>query len=104
MIFQIRQYQIKPDSMPEWLNIMRDTVIPFQVSKGAKVVACFVSEDDPNAFVWIRRFNDQGELAEVEQRIYEDEEWVNHIRPSFGDLMQSKDVRVVRALDFSPIQ
>ena len=58
-LFEIRHYQIKDGAMAEWISFMEDRIVPFIVSKGMVVTAMFESDEDPNAFIWIRRFDDE---------------------------------------------
>ena len=34
MLYELRQYKIKPGMRDGWIKIMEEEVIPFQVSKG----------------------------------------------------------------------
>ena len=34
MLFELRQYQMKPGKKAEWLKLMEEEIIPFQVQKG----------------------------------------------------------------------
>ena len=32
--YELRQYKVKPGKLAEWVKIMEEEIIPFQVSKG----------------------------------------------------------------------
>ena len=53
--YELRQYKILPGKMNEWLKLMEETIIPFQVSKGMVITSSFRGEDDDSVYVWTRR-------------------------------------------------
>ena len=61
MFYEIRRYRIRPGRRDEWVRYMEDAVIPFQVHRGMSVTGSFVDEEDPDGYVWIRRFEDEQE-------------------------------------------
>ena len=40
--YELRQYKVKKGKMKEWLKIMEEEIIPFQVSKGMVITAGLV--------------------------------------------------------------
>ena len=68
--FELRQYEIRPGKMAEWLEFMQNEIIPFQVSKGMVICGSFRGEEDESVYVWIRRF----ESEEQWQRFFADYE------------------------------
>ncbi|WP_164864001.1 NIPSNAP family protein [Boseongicola sp. H5] len=44
--YELRQYQIKPDKMAAWFDLVEGEVIPFIVSKGMVMMASFQGETD----------------------------------------------------------
>ena len=40
-----------------WVRWMEEKIIPYQVALGVVVVGSFVAEEDPDLYVWIRRFD-----------------------------------------------
>ena len=58
MLFELRQYRIKPERRAEWVRLMEEKIIPFQIAQGIVVVGSFVCEEEPDLYVWIRRFAD----------------------------------------------
>ena len=71
MLFELRQYQMKPGSKAEWLKLMEEEIIPLQVQKGMVIVGSFVGEEDENIYVWIRRFTDEEERKRLYKDVYE---------------------------------
>ena len=44
MFFELRQYRVKPERREEWVRLMEETIIPFQIAQGMVVVGSFVGE------------------------------------------------------------
>jgi hypothetical protein len=54
--YELRQYKVLPGKMDEWVRIMEQEIIPFQVSKGMVICGSFRGETDNSVYVWLRRF------------------------------------------------
>src|SRR6202007_3371938 len=54
--YELRQYKVLPGKMEEWVKIMEEEIIPFQVSKGMVITGSFRGETDDSVYVWTRRF------------------------------------------------
>ena len=63
MLLELRQYRCRPGKRDEFVRYMEETLIPFQVSKGVVVVGSFIDEEDPDGYVWIRRFDSEEDRA-----------------------------------------
>ncbi|PRY45063.1 NIPSNAP family protein [Umezawaea tangerina] len=87
MFYEIRRYQTSPGRRDEWVRYMEDVVIPFQASAGMEVIASFVDADDPDGYVWIRRFADEEHFAEATAAVYESGRWKDEISPVVGELL-----------------
>ena len=44
--YELRQYFVRPGKMDEWVKIMEEEIIPFQVSKGMVICGSFRGETD----------------------------------------------------------
>ncbi len=44
--YELRQYFVRPGKMDEWVKIMEEEIIPFQVSKGMVICGSFRGEKD----------------------------------------------------------
>ena len=63
--YELRQYKILPGRMDDWLELMEQEIIPFQVAKGMVITGSYRGEDDDSVYVWMRRFESE-EQREVE--------------------------------------
>ena len=54
--YELRQYEIRPGKMDEWLKLMEEEIIPFQIEQGMVIAGSFRGEEDDSVYIWIRRF------------------------------------------------
>ena len=81
MFFEHREYRIKEGQRERMVRLMEEEIIPFQVSKGIVVVGSFVAMDDPDLYVWIRRFDSEEDRERLYEAVYESDHWKNNIGP-----------------------
>ena len=101
MFFELRQYWCKPGKRDEWARYMDETLIPFQVSKGMVVVGSFVDEEDPDHYVWIRRFDSEADRERLYKAVHESDRWVDEIADRVGEMLD-RDRSVVSRLNPTP--
>lgn len=87
MLFELRQYRCKPGKRDEMVRYMEETLIPYQVSLGVVVVGSFVNEEDPDQYVWIRRFDSEEERQRLYAAMYESHAWKNRMLPEVVKLL-----------------
>ncbi|SEQ92565.1 NIPSNAP family protein [Lentzea albida] len=98
MFYEIRRYQTRPGRRDDWVRYMENVVIPFQVEQGMSVTASFVDEEDPDGYVWIRRFADEEERIALYANVYESERWQQEIGPAVRELLLVDQIKVTRAV------
>ena len=96
MFFELREYRIKPGQRDNWIEYMEGEIIPFQVARGMVVVGSFVGEEDPDLYVWIRRFKDEEERKRLYAAVYESDHWKNEIGPRVPDHLDRDAIVVTR--------
>jgi hypothetical protein len=99
--YELRQYKVRPGQMENWLKIMEEEIIPFQVAKGMVISASFRGEDDDSIYVWIRRFESEEHRKALYDAVYGTTEWTEGIGPRLTDVLD-RDAMVVTRL--SPTQ
>src|ERR1700704_4881500 len=57
--YELRQYHVRPGKMNEWVKIMEEEIIPFQIAKGMVICGSFRGETDESTYIWLRRFNSE---------------------------------------------
>jgi len=98
MFFELREYRIKDGKRERWVKLMEEKIIPFQMSKGMVAVASFVATEEPDLYVWIRRFESEEEREKQYKDVYESDFWQNEIKPE-GDEMLDRDRMQITRLE-----
>ncbi len=96
MFFEFRQYRIKDGKRDEWVKLMEEEVIPFQISKGMVVVGSFIGTDEPDLYVWIRRFDSEEQRALLYQAVYESDEWLHVLKPRVDTMLDRPRIVVTK--------
>ncbi len=96
MLFELRQYLIRPGKKDEWVRLMEDEIIPFQQSQGMVIVGSFTGEEDESTYVWIRRFDSEDERETLYEKVYDSDHWKNEIGPRIPELMDRDGINVQR--------
>lgn len=94
--YELRQYKIRPGKMAEWLEVMQNEIIPFQVSKGMVICGSFQGEEDDSVYVWIRRFESEEQREKLYAAVYESDYWKNDMSPRVGQLIDREAINVQR--------
>jgi hypothetical protein len=94
--FEIRQYKIHPGRMAEWVRIMEEEIIPFQVSKGMVITGSFRGETDDSVYVWLRRFESEVQREALYKAVYDTDFWKTKIGPRIPDLLDREKMVVTR--------
>lgn len=98
MFYEIRQYRILPGKMEEWLQVMEQEIIPFQVGCGMVITGSFRGEADDSVYVWMRRFESETDRERLYAKVYESETWKNDIGPRVGELIDRDAIQVTRVV------
>ena len=96
MFFELRQYRIKDGKRDRWVKLMEEKIIPFQVSKGMVFVGSFVSMDEPDLYIWIRRFESEQEAERLYEEVYQSDYWRTEIKPSADEMLDRERMVVTR--------
>lgn len=104
-LFEIRVYPVKDGAMGEWIDFMEQKIVPYIEERGMKVDAMFKGEEDPNSFIWIRRFDDEAHRKALYEAVYNDD-WVADFKPTVRRLVnvENATVHVVTETAGSPLK
>ena len=94
--YELRQYKVLNGQMENWLKVMQEEIIPFQVAKGMVIAGSFRGEDDESVYVWIRRFENEEKRDELYSAVYESEVWKNDISPRLSTMLDRVAMVVTR--------
>ena len=87
MFFELRRYQIKDGKRDQWVRFMEEEIIPFQISKGMVICGSFIDQENPEVYVWIRRFENEAEKKRLYEAVYESDHWKNNLSPRVGEIL-----------------
>jgi NIPSNAP len=94
--YELRQYKVRPGKIDEWVKIMEEEIIPFQVSKGMVICGSFRGETDESVYVWLRRFESEAEREALYKAVYESDHWKTKIAPRVPDYLDRSGIVVTR--------
>jgi NIPSNAP len=96
MLYELRRYQIEPGRRDEWVALMERRIIPFQSSQGMDILGSFTDEQNPDVYIWIRRFESEEQRVQQYAAVYESDTWANEIAPVAGQLLLQENITVTR--------
>jgi hypothetical protein len=96
MLFELRQYRMKPGQNDNWVKYMEEVIIPFQTARGMTILGSWVGEEEDDLFVWIRRFESEQERERLYQDVYESTEWKEKIAPKIPEMLDREKIKVTR--------
>jgi hypothetical protein len=104
--YELRQYHVRPGKMNEWIKIMEEEIIPFQVSKGMVICGSYRGETDQSAYVWIRRFESEAQREAQYKAVYQTEYWKTKIDPRVPEYLDRDKMVITRLVSTprSPVQ
>jgi len=106
MLYELRNYRVKQGKMKQWLILMEKEIMPFQVSQGMVVPACFTAVKDKNLFLWLRRFKNEGQRKKLYRKVYESDHWKSVLQPKIDKVLDTSSIVVTDILPapFSVLQ
>jgi hypothetical protein len=60
------------------------------------VVGSFVAEEEPDLYVWMRRFADEEERKRLYEAVYQSDTWKNEIAPRTTDMLIREQMVITR--------
>jgi hypothetical protein len=94
--YELRQYHVRPGRITQWLKLMEEEIIPFQVSQGMVICGSFRGEADESVYVWIRRFENEAQREALYKAVYDTEFWKTKIGPQIPDLLDRDKMVITR--------
>lgn len=94
--YELRQYKVRPGKMADWVKIMEEEIIPFQVSKGVVITGSYRGETDDSCYVWMRRFESEAQREALYKAVYDSDYWKTEIAPRVPDHLDRSAIVVTR--------
>ena len=96
MLFELRQYRMRPGKKEEWVKMMEEEIIPFQTQHGMVIIGSWVGEQEEDLYVWMRRFDSEEERVRLYAAVYQSDHWKNELAPRVGNLIDREKIVVTR--------
>ena len=94
--YELRQYKILEGKMDDWLRLMEEQIIPFQISKGMVITGSWRGEADESIYIWLRRFESEEERERLYEAVYQSDHWKDSIGPRIPEVMDRSAIQVTR--------
>jgi NIPSNAP len=104
-VIEVRIYTIHEGKREEFVRLYDEILLPAQREFGLDVLGQFISLDDEQTFVWLRRFASQEERQRKWDEFYGSDLWKKELGPRANPLMKdSSNVIAVEPTPGSAIQ
>jgi hypothetical protein len=97
-LVELRQYRMHPGQRDNWVRFMNEVIVPFQKSKGMKVLGMWVAEEDPDLFVWMREFESEEQRVRKYAEVYESDFWKAEVAPQAVTMNQREKMVITRLI------
>lgn len=95
MLFELRQYHVRPGQQEAWVKCMEEEIIPFQTKMGMVIAGSFVGVEDESIYVWLRRFDNEEHRQQCYEAVYQSDYWKNEIAPKVGEMLDREHTSVI---------
>lgn len=96
MLYELRMYRVKKGKMKQWLKLMDDEIMPFQVSQGMIIPAGFTAPKEKDLYVWLRRFKNEADRKRLYRRVYESDHWKKVLAPKIDAVLDVPSIVVTQ--------
>jgi hypothetical protein len=97
-LVELRQYRMHPGQRDNWVRFMNEVIVPFQKSKGMKVLGMWVAEEDPDLFVWMREFESEEERVRQYEEVYQSDYWKTEVGPKAVTMNDREKMVITRLI------
>ena len=94
--YELRQYKVLPGKLQDWVRVMEQEIIPFQVAKGMVITGSFHGETDPTTYIWLRRFENEEQRKALYAAVYESDFWKNEMAPRIPEYLDRSAMVITR--------
>lgn len=97
-VIELRRYRLHPGTRETLIDLFDREFLETQDAAGMSVLAQFRDLDDPDAFVWLRRFEGLPQRAEALRSFYSGPVWARHCDAANGTMVNSDNVLMLKPL------
>ena len=94
--FELRHYRIRDGMRDRWVKLMEERIIPYQVARGMVIVGSWVDQEQPDHYIWMRRFESEDERKTLYKAVYEDPLWNAEFKPHIDEMLDRSKIVVTR--------
>jgi hypothetical protein len=94
--YELRQYKVLPGKIEDFVRLMEQDIIPFQVGQGMVITGSFRGETDDSVYVWMRRFESEAQRVALYKAVYESAFWKTEITPKVTACLDRSAIVVTR--------
>ena len=103
MIYDLRIYDLRPGTVPEYMAAVREVGLPVRLKHGVKLVSWYYTEIGPlNRVYHTWAYRDWNHLNEAKASFRDDPDWKERYVPRVLPLIVRQRNQIVIAADFSP--
>ena len=103
MVYDMRTYDLKPGTVPEYMAAVREVALPVEQAAGVKLAGWFYGEIGPlNQVVHIWAYPSFGDIPRKRQEFANDPRWFNEYVPRVKDLLVAQRDQLMHGADFFP--
>ncbi|EJN00044.1 NIPSNAP family protein [Phyllobacterium sp. YR531] len=95
-VIELRRYKLHPNKRDELIDVFDRHFLEGQESCGMKIIGQFRDLDDPDAFVWLRGFDNMRARHEALSAFYDGPVWNEHRDAANTTMIDSDDVLLLR--------
>jgi NIPSNAP len=95
-VFELRQYTLKPGCRDTLIDLFESYFLAGQEDVSMHISGQFRDVDDPDRFVWLRRFESMAVRAQALQDFYYGPVWQAHREAANATLIDSDDVLLLK--------
>ena len=104
MFIELYEYAINPGMKSDWERFMTEKAVPYQTSKGMRILGLAWADGDDTRFVWARAFESEDERDRLYAAVYESEHWDAEMRPEVHRMAVRGSSRTTRLDPFGSWQ
>ena len=101
MIYDMRIYDLKPGSVPEYMKAVEEVAFKIRKDQGIKLAGWYYTDVGPlNRIVHIWGYRDYTHFEESREKVRSDPRWTKEYLPRVKNLIISQQDMIVKGSDF----
>ena len=103
MIYDMRIYDLKPGSVPEYMKAVGEVALKIREDHGVRLAGWYYTDVGPlNRVIHIWAYEDYAHFEKARQSVRSDPRWSGEYLPRVKDLVIKQQDMIVRGAEFFP--